>query len=287
MTTWFRVYGSVVDDPKVQRLPCDLFKALVNLWCLASQNGGVLPSIDDIAFKLRMDSEEAADIITRLAKAGLLDREDEEIRPHNWDKRQFKSDGSTERVKRFRERERNVSVTGGRNVSPAVSETGPEQNRADTEQSRADAPPASNDFGRLRVVVPAKNPVYEDLRTILGPSRCTDLSRVESWLSKGYTPATIIEVVKALVARKTDISSLNYFDAAIAERHARRSETPSERAAARAAIDMDSVVSMWARTGVWSKYAGPEPGLSGCRASAEVLARHGFDARGAKIRKVG
>jgi hypothetical protein len=287
MTTWFRVYGSLVDDPKVQRLPCDLFKALVNLWCLASQNGGVLPSIEDIAFKLRVDPEEAADIVVRLSKAGLIDHEDAEIRPHNWDKRQFKSDGSTERVKRFRERERNVSVTGGRNVSPAVSETGPEQNRADTEQSRADAPPASNDFGRLRVVVPAKNPVYEDLRNILGPSRCTDLSRVESWLSKGYAPATIVEVVKALVARKTDISSLNYFDAAIAERHARRSETPSERAAARAAIDMDSVVSMWARTGVWSKYAGPEPGLSGCRASAEVLARHGFDARGAKIRKVG
>jgi hypothetical protein len=287
MTTWFRVYGSLVDDPKVQRLPCDLFKALVNLWCLASQNGGVLPSIEDIAFKLRVDPEEAADIVVRLSKAGLIDHEDAEIRPHNWDKRQFKSDGSTERVKRFRERERNVSVTGGRNVSPAVSETGPEQNRADTEQSRADAPPASNDFGRLRVVVPAKNPVYEDLRNILGPSRCTDLSRVESWLSKGYAPATIVEVVKALVARKTDISSLNYFDAAIAERHARRSETPSERAAARAAIDMDSVVSMWARTGVWSKYAGPEPGLSGCRASAEVLARHGFDERGAKIRKVG
>ena len=50
MTRWFRVYNDVVDDPKVQRLSNTLFKVLINLWCLASANDGVLPPIDEIAF---------------------------------------------------------------------------------------------------------------------------------------------------------------------------------------------------------------------------------------------
>ena len=204
--------------------------------------------------------------------------------------RQFKSDGSTERVKRFRERERNAAASAKGDVSSAVPETGgatgPEQNRADTEQSRADAPPAANEFEQLQAAL-AKSLLCDDLRKIFGPSRCADLARVDTWLGKGYAPAMIIEVVKELLARKSDVSSLKYFDAALAERHARRAESPSQRAAARAAIDMEKVVSMWVKTGVWSKYAGPEPGLGGCRASAELLAKHGLDERGVKIRKVG
>ncbi len=43
MTRWFRVYEDLVDDPKVQRLDPSCFKALINLWCLASANGGSWP----------------------------------------------------------------------------------------------------------------------------------------------------------------------------------------------------------------------------------------------------
>jgi DNA-binding transcriptional MocR family regulator len=118
MTRWFRVYVDLVDDPKVQRLDAALFKALINLWCLASANDGALPPIDEIAFKLRMKREKAQRVLTELRAAGLIDDDQRGARPHNWDKRQFTSDGSTPRVKRFRERRRNVSA--------AVSETGPE-----------------------------------------------------------------------------------------------------------------------------------------------------------------
>jgi hypothetical protein len=118
MTRWFRVYADLVDDPKVQRLDAALFKALINLWCLASANDGALPPTDEIAFKLRMKREKAQRVLTDLRAAGLIDDDERGARPHNWDERQFKSDGSTPRVKRFRERRRNVS--------PAVSETGPE-----------------------------------------------------------------------------------------------------------------------------------------------------------------
>jgi len=45
---------------------------------------------------------------------------------------------------------------------------------------------------------------------------------------------------------------------------------------------------MFVRTGVWSRYAGPEPGMLDCRAPGELLAKHGIDAKnGEKLRKTG
>ena len=108
MTHWFRVYDDLVDDPKIQRLDPTLFKALINVWCLASAHGGTLPSIEVIAFKLRMKPERVQRVLNELRAAGLFDDDERGARPHNWDQRQFISDGSTSRVKRFRERYRNV-----------------------------------------------------------------------------------------------------------------------------------------------------------------------------------
>lgn len=132
MPRWFRVYDDLVDDPKVQRLPAELFKAIINLWCLASQNGGVLPALDDIAFKLRIKSDKLYTLMTALRNAGLLDDDETGTHPHNWQSRQFKSDVSNERVKRFRERQK--AVTG--NAGVTLHETPPE---ADTEQKQSRA----------------------------------------------------------------------------------------------------------------------------------------------------
>jgi hypothetical protein len=133
MTRWFRVYDDLVDDPKVQRLDPSLFKALINLWCLASANDGVFPPIDKIAFKLRMKTEKAQRLLNELRAAGLVTDDERGVRPHNWDERQFISDVSTSRVKRFRER--------SRNVSPAVSETAPETETEQIQKQREDSDP--------------------------------------------------------------------------------------------------------------------------------------------------
>jgi hypothetical protein len=132
---WFRVYSDMVDDPKVQRLPADTFRALVNLWCLAARSeDGRLPAVDDIAFSLRVKPQRVADILGELRLAGLIDDEATDTgtvtRPHNWNSRQFKSDVSNERVKRHRQRHGN----GARNVTSRVAETPPET-EPDTEQS--------------------------------------------------------------------------------------------------------------------------------------------------------
>ena len=142
MSHWFRVHDDLVDDAKIQRLEPPLFKALINLWCLASANDGVFPSIDVIAFKLRMKPEKALRVLNQLRAAGLVDDDEKGARPHNWDQRQFKSDVSTVRVKRFRERRGNVST--------AFSETAPETEAAEAERTPSQGRTNSNGKVRTR-----------------------------------------------------------------------------------------------------------------------------------------
>lgn len=100
---WFRFYTEVLDDPKVQRLPPHLFKTWVNMLCLAGTNGGAFPTVDDIAFRLRMSTHDVEQQMDELILAGLIDIERGGKRtPHNWSQRQFVSDSSTERVRKFR-----------------------------------------------------------------------------------------------------------------------------------------------------------------------------------------
>jgi hypothetical protein len=151
MTRWFRVYDDLIDDPKVQRLDPTLFKTLINLWCLASANEGVIPAIDEIAFKLRMKPEKAQRMLSELRATGLIDDDERGARPHNWDSRQFISDGSTSRVKRFRERHRNVS--------PAVSGTTPEtETETETEtESKTPSQGSMNSTDEAPARVPPTN----------------------------------------------------------------------------------------------------------------------------------
>jgi hypothetical protein len=148
VSRWFRYYDDALNDPKVQSLRGDLFKAWVNLLCVASKNGGVIPSVADAAFGLRMTELKAAAVVTELAAARLLDRvAGGTFAPHNWNKRQFKSDTSNERVKAFRQREKkqgdDVTVHGAGNVTGNVTATAdataPEQNRAEAEQNHGGA----------------------------------------------------------------------------------------------------------------------------------------------------
>ena len=128
MTRWFRLYDDVLNDPKVQRLSGESFKFWINMLCIASKNGGVLPGIEDMAFALRVSNDVCTSLIDELKTCGLIDG-GKRLVPHGWEKRQYKSDTSTDRVKRFRERSRNVTET--------VSETAPDTDtETDTETDK-------------------------------------------------------------------------------------------------------------------------------------------------------
>ena len=108
---WLRLYHEVVDDPKVQRLPLSLFKFWINTLCLAGKHGGFLPAEEDIAFTLHMKQQQVRELLDRLESAGLIELKDGHLRHHNWDQRQFQSDGAGERMRRHREKHRVVTVT--------------------------------------------------------------------------------------------------------------------------------------------------------------------------------
>ncbi len=151
MQRWFRMYEEILDDPKVQKLPDDLFKAWVNVLALSSRNGGKLGNVSDCAFALRLTDDAIVTLLDRLLNAGLIDRvsggaNGYSYAPHSWDKRQYKSDSSTSRVKRFREK------------SEPLPETAPETDtEADTETDRK---------GTIVPTVPASKPDLLDKETV-------------------------------------------------------------------------------------------------------------------------
>jgi len=154
--TWFRFYHEALNDPKIQMLEATIFKGWINCLCLAAQNDGTIPNVDRLAFALRLSPNSARDLLDALILAELIDiRSDGTMEPHNWTARQYKSDVSTERVKKHREKRETASAAPDEtqcNVSLAVSETPPDT-EAETEQIqiRTPLPPkgADVDFSTL------------------------------------------------------------------------------------------------------------------------------------------
>lgn len=103
---WFRFYAETLNDPKVQKLPAAIFKGWVNVLCLASDCDGYIPPLPDIAFALRLDPDAAEALVDDLIEAELVELNGAGYVPHNWDKRQYKSDRSTDRVVQFRARQK-------------------------------------------------------------------------------------------------------------------------------------------------------------------------------------
>jgi hypothetical protein len=110
MSRWWRAEDTSIDHPKLLKLSDAMHRAWYTLMCVASANGGVLPPVGDIAVRLREKPPKVAGWIAYLVAAGLFDNDDGTFRPHNWNKRQYKSDGTdatnADRQKQFRARQR-------------------------------------------------------------------------------------------------------------------------------------------------------------------------------------
>jgi hypothetical protein len=117
--SWIRLYVDVLNNPKVQRLSGDLFKGWINILLIAGINDGRLPPVGELAYRLRVSEKKAADLVSRLRAARLIDEVGDEghLEPHDWGERQYESDSSTPRVSRFRKRKRAAACNGDGNVT--------------------------------------------------------------------------------------------------------------------------------------------------------------------------
>jgi hypothetical protein len=110
MARWFRFYADAMRNPKVLKLSDKDFRLWIRLLSIASENEGRIPPDDELKLVLSARLDYVKGGLKRLLKAGLIDPLKSGYEPHNWQKFQYKSDTSTERVQKHR-RFRNVSET--------------------------------------------------------------------------------------------------------------------------------------------------------------------------------
>jgi hypothetical protein len=197
MSRWFRMYDELLDDPKVQRLPPEDFRGWVNLLCLASRNNGKLPAIADIAFALRETQDAVSTLIERLRSGGLIERRSGGAdgafdAPYKWAERQYKSDTSTERVKRFRKRFGNNDET-------------PSETEAETDNSEAKASGGE----------PPSDPVKQvfDLGVAILTSNGTAEKHARSMIGKWCKAKGEAQVLQALLDARNRASPLEWIEA--------------------------------------------------------------------------
>jgi hypothetical protein len=224
MNYWLRLYTSILDDMKVHRLSDGQFRGWIKILCLAKEGDGLLPSVDEVAFRLRISEAEAQSLTEELVRRGLLESDGEHLSPHNWDSRQFLSDADPTaalRARRYRDRMRDVArdATGG-DTDEATEPSRPSEQRQsraetepETEQSRGvsggnPSPAASR--AKPRSARPAcdeeffdecqRNPAYAalDIRMVYhkmvlwcqNKGKQPTRSRLLNWLSREEKPMT-------------------------------------------------------------------------------------------------
>lgn len=123
---WFRIYNEIIDDPKLSRIDGETFRVFIYLLALASEQnneGRINMSIDDVAWRVRIEKELITNAITILQSKGIVTQENGYINISNWKKRQFTSDNVGARVRRYREKMRNVTCNVTGNVIDTDTDT--------------------------------------------------------------------------------------------------------------------------------------------------------------------
>jgi hypothetical protein len=126
---WFRMYAEFATDPKVQMLSEADQRRLTMLLCFRC-NDHVTLHDTEVTFMLRINNDEWKVTKTLFIERGFINNDNEIL---NWDKRQFASDTSKNRVAAYRERkkqESNNDVTLQKQKSNAI-DTEQIQNRTD------------------------------------------------------------------------------------------------------------------------------------------------------------
>lgn len=123
---WFRVYTEIIDDPKMAKMDNSTFRVFIYLLAVASEagnDGKINMTIEDISWRIRTPSDTLILAIKYLSENNIIQTQKNEIIVTNWKKRQFMSDDINARVKRFREKQGNVSCNVSCNVRDTDTDT--------------------------------------------------------------------------------------------------------------------------------------------------------------------
>lgn len=132
---WFRMYGEFSTDPKVRTMDDEMQIRLVRLFCLRASGPTENLSDDELMYGLGCNvSETLRETKEVFLAKGFVDKNWGIL---HWNKRQFISDTSTVRVRKFREKHTKKQDETFQKQDETQNETDQnrtEQNRTDTEQ---------------------------------------------------------------------------------------------------------------------------------------------------------
>lgn len=134
---WFRLYAEFASDHKIQMMSEAFQRRFVMLLCLRCSNGDVTLQDEEVAFQLRISNDDWLETKASFVAKNLIDKSNRVIA---WERRQFVSDSSADRVARHRERKKHEC-----NVTVTPPDT--EQNRTDTDQNRVEGKPTPRKRG--------------------------------------------------------------------------------------------------------------------------------------------
>jgi len=196
---WFRMYSNIVDNHKIRMLAFEdrwHFVAILACHCQGLLKGEPQFIERTVSVKLGVQLRELEEIKRRLMEVNLID---DNFTPTGWDDRQFKSDSGRERLRKFREKQKQKKGETGlkrfSNVSETAQDTDTDTDR-DTEQINITARVMAlgidkglwNEYIKTRKRLKATN-TPRGLKTLL--------NRIEKFVSQGRCATSMIEEANA------------------------------------------------------------------------------------------
>jgi hypothetical protein len=163
---WFRLYAEFVTDPKVQMMSEAMQRRLVMLMGMRCCNDLETFHETEVAFQLRISERELEETKALFIEKGFID---EKWKLRNWEKRQFASDSSTERVRAHRQKAHQSNGTG--ETSMERFSNAPEQNRTEQNRTENTLTPAAGENSLLDDLPPTDEGVFEIKDKNLPPAK--------------------------------------------------------------------------------------------------------------------
>lgn len=183
---WFRAYAEFATDPKIQMMNEADQRRFVMILCLRCSNGDVTLHDEAVAFQLRVSIDEWTATKARLVAKGLID---EGNKPIAWNKRQYVSDTSKNRVSKHRlmkkngmKRPCNVTVTHPETETDTETES---ETESETEQTNRapEAKPNSATDKPNSVVEVSQSAAPDDLKSAFNGTTDAMLGDLVRWMA--------------------------------------------------------------------------------------------------------
>lgn len=117
---WYRQYSEFAFDPKVQSMTEAMQRRLTMLFCLRCSDLLQKLNEEEIAFSLRISDQELAETKAIFIQKGFID---DQWNVCKWDERQYITDNSNERVKKYREKRKSMGLSANGYTKHSVTVT--------------------------------------------------------------------------------------------------------------------------------------------------------------------